>query len=160
MEADPFDEADFFRTIEQSGARVVLIGRRALIAIGIPVLTADYDLWIAADDAERLNRALRKLDMFPNREPAEARKVGRYVIENGERVDVLVAQQVSTVDGEHVRFDDVYARSLAVRMTGGASIRVPVVSDLILTKRFAVRAKDIADIRLLESHAARAREET
>jgi hypothetical protein len=78
MEADSFDEADFFRAIEQSGARA-----------------------------------------------------------------------------EHVRFEDIYSRALVIRVAGGASIRVPTVSDLILTKRFAVRAKDIADIRLLESHAAR-----
>lgn len=158
MDAEEFDEAEFFRAIDQSGARTLLIGRRALIVLGIPVLTADYDLWIAGDDAELLNRALAELDMRPNREPAEARAVGRYVIENGERVDVLIARQVSTVDGVHVRFDDVYARSRVITLANGALIRVPTTDDLILTKRFALRAKDIADIRLLESHAARERE--
>ncbi len=155
MEADEFDEADFFRALAGSGARVLLIGRCALIAIGIPVLTADYELWIPPSDAEKLNDALAALDMHPSREPEEARRVGRYAIENGERVDVLIARQVSTVDGVHVVFDDVYARSLVVTVTGGGTVRVPTTEDLISTKRFAVRAKDIADIRLLEAHAAR-----
>jgi hypothetical protein len=160
MDAEEFDEAAFFRAIEQSGARSLLIGRRALIVLGIPVLTADYDLWIPADDAEKLNRALRPLDMLPNRAPAEARRIGRYVIENGERVDVLVAQQVSTVDGVHVRFEDVYARARTIALGNGSTVRVPCIADLISTKRFAARAKDVADIRLLESLAEREKEST
>ncbi len=155
MEADDFDEADFFRAIGASGARILLIGRRALIAIGIPVLTADYDFWLAIDDMEKLNRALLALDMVPNREPAEARRVGRYVVENGERVDVLIARQVPTQDGTPVKFDDVYARSELVDVAGGASVRVPCVADLILTKQFGARPKDLADIDLLKAFAAR-----
>lgn len=155
MDADAFDEDEFFRAIERSGTRAVVIGRRALILIGIPVLTADYDLWIHGDDAQKLNDALAALDMVPNREPVEARKVGRYVIENGERVDVLVAQQVSTQDGVHVRFADVHARAELVTTNGGAVIRVPAIADLILTKRFGARPKDAADIDLLRAFAAR-----
>lgn len=80
------------------------------------------------------------------------------MIANGERVDVLIAEQVSTVDGVHVVFDLVYERSVLVPVAGDVGVRVPDTADLISTKRFALRAKDIADIRLLESHAARAKE--
>lgn len=149
MDADLFDESEFFRALASSGARVLLIGRRAVIAWGIPVITADYDLWVPADDAPLVNRALDPLDMVPNREPEEARKVGRYVIENGERVDVLVARGVSTVDGEHVRFDDVWSRRVEIEVAPGVSIAVPCIDDLILTKRFGARPKDAEDIRLL-----------
>jgi hypothetical protein len=38
VQADVFDEADFFGAMARSGARVLLIGRRALIAHGLPVL--------------------------------------------------------------------------------------------------------------------------
>jgi len=155
MEGEDFDEGDFFRAIERSGARVLLIGRRALIAIGIPVLTADYDLWIPADDAEKLNGALDALGMIPNRTPTEARKMGRYVIENGEHVDVLIARQVSTQEGVAVLFEEVYARAAPVIVAGRATIRVPCVDDLILTKRFGARARDLADIDLLRAFAAR-----
>lgn len=155
MEGEDFDEGDFFGAIERSGARVLLIGRRALIAIGIPVLTADYDLWIPADDAEKLNGALEALGMIANRTPTEARRVGRYVIENGEHVDVLIARQVSTQDGVPVLFDEVYARAASVTVAGGAIIRVPCVEDLILTKRFGARPRDLADIDLLRAFAAR-----
>ena len=56
MQASQFDEIAFFRAIANSGARALLIGRRALIALGLPVMTADYDYWIAADDALALTR--------------------------------------------------------------------------------------------------------
>ena len=47
-------------------------------------------------------RPRRPFDLVPNRTPDEARAVGRYVLENDERVDLLVARRVSTVAGIHV----------------------------------------------------------
>ena len=79
MEADAFDESAFFAALEASGARVLLIGRRALVALGIPVGTFDYDLWVHIDDIEKLNAALAPFDLHPKRTPAEARSIGRYV---------------------------------------------------------------------------------
>lgn len=38
MQGSDFDEAGFFRSIAKSGSRALLIGRRALVALGIPVL--------------------------------------------------------------------------------------------------------------------------
>ena len=76
------DEGAFFRAIADSGARAVLIGRRALIALGIPVLTADYDFWVHVDDIEAFNAAIEPFGMSPSHAPAEARKRGRYVLEN------------------------------------------------------------------------------
>jgi hypothetical protein len=73
------------------------------------------------------------------------------VLEDDEKVDVLVARHVSTVDGARVSFDDLLARSHRFEVAPGAVLAVPRVSDLILTKRFAHRAKDLEDIRLLES---------
>ena len=39
MQGSEFDEGEFFRAIAASGSRALLIGRRALVALGIPVLT-------------------------------------------------------------------------------------------------------------------------
>jgi hypothetical protein len=71
-----FEEERFFAAIANSGARSLLIGRRAMIALGLPVMTRDYDFWVAADDAEAFNRAVAPLGLAPNRPPDEARKVG------------------------------------------------------------------------------------
>jgi hypothetical protein len=151
VHADAFDEADFFRAIARSGARVLLIGRRALIAHGLPVLTADYDLWIHRDDIARLNGAVADLDLAPNRTPEEARRFGRYVLENSVHVDVLVARSASTKDGIAVSFDDVWARREDMLYQETVTIGVPSIDDLILTKRWSMRDKDLADIHLLET---------
>jgi hypothetical protein len=151
MFGDTFEEADFFRAIARSGARVLLIGRRALIAYGLPVLTADYDLWVHIDDIGRLNSAVEDLDLTPNRTPEEARRVGRYVLENSVHVDVLVARSASTKDGVRVAFDDVWARHEELLYQESMTFAVPSIDDLILTKRLAMRDEDIADIHLLET---------
>jgi hypothetical protein len=145
-----FDEIEFFRAIANSRARALLIGRRALIALGLPVMTSDYDYWIAADDADAFNEAVRPLELRPTLDPAAARQRGRYVIEGDEHVDVLVARGVSTVDGIMVRFDDVWDRRIHLAITDDVSIAIPSLDDLILTKKFGARPRDADDIRWLE----------
>lgn len=151
MHAGIHDEHELFAAIERSGARAILIGRRALVAYGLPVLTADYDLWLHFDDVEALNDALDVLDMAPNRSPQEARRTGRYVIENGDHIDVMVARSKATLDGEEVLFDDVFARSMRLPLGEDVTVCVPALDDLIRTKRWSARDKDIADLRLLEA---------
>jgi hypothetical protein len=151
VKGSEFDEADFFRAIAGSGARALLIGRRALVALGIPVLTADYDFWLHIEDIVAFNTAGEPQGLFPTRTPDEARARGRYVLENDERVDVLVARTVPTVDGVRVSFEDVWSRRQTLEVSPGVALAVPALDDLILTKRFGGRPKDLEDIRLLEA---------
>jgi hypothetical protein len=153
MQSDEFDEEAFVRAL--SSVRALLIGRRALIALGLPVLTADYDVWLHIDDIEALNGQLAPLDLVPNRSPDEARRAGKYVLENGEHVDVFVARAIPTVDGLQVRFDDLWARRQTVPYSPGVAVVMPSVDDLILTKRFGTRRRDIVDIEYLEALKAR-----
>ncbi len=150
MQASDFDESGFFASLHAGGVRAVLIGRKALVVLGLPLLTADYDLWIHADDVERLNDAVARYGLVPSREPDEARRRGRYVLENDERVDVLLARSVTTVDGDAVRFDEVWERRHEVALGDGLAVALPCLDDLIATKRFVARPKDLEDIRLLE----------
>ena len=78
MHGTDFDEIGFFREIHKSGARALLIGRRALILLGLPVLTADYDFWVAIDDIARFNEAGAPFGLAPTRSVDEARRAGRY----------------------------------------------------------------------------------
>ena len=150
MEASDFDESAFFRSIQSSGARALLIGRRALVLLGLPVLTADYDFWIHSDDIARFNEASAASGLHPSRTPEEARRRGRYVLENDEHVDVLVARAIPTVEGHVVEFEALWERRRSLPVAADVTVQVPATSDLILTKRVAPRAKDLADIRLLE----------
>lgn len=127
----------------------LLIGRRALVLLGLPVLTADYDFWIAIDDIAAFNGAAARCDLTPTLPPDVARQRERYVLENDEHVDVVVARAVTTVDGVAVRFDALWDRRVAIPVAAGVEVQVPAVDDLILTKRFGERPKDLQDIRLL-----------
>ncbi len=151
MQGSEFEEAEFFSAITASGARALLIGRRALVALGIPVLTADYDFWLHVDDIAAFNAAVEPQGLVPSRTPEEARGRRRYVLENDERVDVLVARTVPTVDGVRVPFDDVWSRRRGLQVAPGVTLAVPALDDLILTKRFGGRPKDLEDVRLLEA---------
>ncbi len=149
MRRTEFDEIAFFQAIHECGARALLIGRRALVLLGLPVLTADYDFWIAIDDIVTFNGAAGSFDLVPTHDPESARQRGRYALENDERVDVLVARSVTTTEGFNVAFDAVWTRRRAITLGAGIDVQIPAIDDLILTKRFASRPKDLEDIRLL-----------
>src|SRR5688572_29347146 len=151
MDASSFDEAAFFRAIQAGAVRALLIGRRALVLLGLPVLTADYDFWIAIEDIARFNSICEPFGLVPTRSADEARRTGRYVLENDEHVDVLVARSVPTVHGRPVEFESLWTTRRAIDMGGGISVAIPTIENLILTKQIASRPKDLEDIRLLEA---------
>jgi len=151
VEPSAFDESAFFRSIHDSGARALLIGRRTLVLLGLPVLTADYDYWIAIDDIARFNTACAPFHLIPTRTPDEARQAGRYVLENDEHVDVLVARSVTTVDGHLLQFDALWDRHRSIDLESGVLVAIPSLDDLILTKQIQPRPKDLEDIRLLRA---------
>jgi hypothetical protein len=149
---DQYDDADVLGAVMRSGARALIIGRKALVILGLPVLTNDYDLWIHIDDIALLNASLLPLEHYPTKTPDEARATGRYVLENGERIDVLVARHASTKD-ESVRldFDDAWSRRQAIAITSDLTVFLPSIPDLITTKKWSARQKDIGDIQLLQT---------
>jgi hypothetical protein len=146
VHAGEFSDEDFFRTLQASGARALLIGRRAMIALGAPVMTADYDLWLHRDDVEALNAAFDAVAHLPNRSPSEARSTGRYVLENGEHIDVMIAKAATTPSGTTLAFEDAWARRVMLTVLPGVSVALPCIEDLILTKEWGSRPRDLADI--------------
>jgi hypothetical protein len=152
MEAEEFDESAFFDALAAAGVRYMLIGRRAIAALGAPILTADYDLWVHVDDAAKLNGTASAFELFPTHTPDEARARGRYVLEGPEHVDVLLTRSRSTPEGVSLSFDDALARSVSV---GARGPRIPCLADLVTTKRWASRPKDALDIQFLERLLAR-----
>jgi len=150
VQAGEFTDEDFVRTLAASGARALIIGRRALILLGAPVLTADYDLWLHIDDIEKLNEAFARLAHVPNRTPDEARRAGRYVLENGERVDVMIARAKTDAGGHSLAFDDAWTRRQRLEVVPGVVVSVPSIDDLVTTKRWASRPRDLVDIQFLE----------
>jgi hypothetical protein len=151
MDASSFDEFAFFQALAASGVRALLIGRRALVLLGLPVLTADYDFWLAIEDIATFNAVCEPFDLHPTRSPEEARASGRYVIENDEHIDVLVARSVPTLSGDVVTFESLWSERQPIAIDGSTTIWIPNLDGLIATKRIAARPKDLEDIRLLEA---------
>lgn len=151
MKGSEFDEQSFFRAIAASDVRALLIGRRALVALGLPLLTADYDFWLHIDDIAGFNQLAEPFELYPNHPPDDARRRGRYVLENDEHVDVLVARFVPTVDGHPVAFDDLWSRHVTCVVSDGTTVQMPSLDDLILTKQFGNRPRDLEDIRQLRA---------
>ncbi|MBS1818768.1 MAG: hypothetical protein JSU08_12620 [Acidobacteria bacterium] len=150
MRGGSFDETAFFSAISASGARALLIGRRALVLMGLPLLTADYDFWIAVDDIECFNRALEPFDLIPTISPEQARQRGRYVLQNDEHIDVIVARALPLPTGESIVFDHIWTRRQAVSVAPDAVVAIPSLDDLVATKRVGNRPKDVEDIRQLQ----------
>jgi hypothetical protein len=150
MDASDFDEAGFFHAVQESGVRALLIGRRALIALGLPLVTGDYDYWMPSADIERFNAAAEPFALYPNCAPDEARRRGRYVLENDTRVDVLLAQRMSGKDGEVLTFEEAWQRRCLESYDPRTNLIIPDIDDLIRTKRWSLRPKDLPDIQMLE----------
>jgi hypothetical protein len=148
MQPSRFDEVAFFRTLDRSQARALLVGRRALVLLGLPVLTADYDFWLAIDEIESFNALAAAFDLHPTLTPDEARRHGRYVLENDEHIDVLVARSVPTINGPAVHFEELWKDREQVTLED-VHVSIPSLDDLILTKQIRSRPKDLEDIRLL-----------
>lgn len=150
MQGSEFEEVPFFAGIAASGARALLIGRRAMVVLGLPVLTADYDFWLHVDDISRFNAAAAPFGLEPTHTPEQARGRGRYVLQNDEHVDVLVARSVSRAS-VRVEFEGVWARHRTLELAPGVGVAVPGLDDLIALKRLGSRPKDLEDVRLLEA---------
>lgn len=121
-----------------------------MVLLGLPALTADYDFWIAIDDIATFNRTAATYGLNPTHDTEEARRRGRYVLENDEHVDVLVARSVPITGGEPVEFERLWSRRRSIMVADGVRVNIPSLDDLILAKQMAARARDLEDIRLLQ----------
>ena len=137
MEAGDFDEIEFFRAIAHSGVRALLIGRRALVLLGLPVLTADYDFWIDIEHIASFNRAIESSAFVRLERPSRRGVAGRYALENDEHVDVLVARSVPTPDGAMVAFDALWETRRILSLTPDVTVAIPDIGGLIQADRGA-----------------------
>jgi len=155
MEGSDFDELAFFRALQRAtdagSLRALLIGRRALVVLGLHVLTADYDFWIPPTDIEIFNEAAAPFGLVPSRTPAETRRVGRYVLENDEHMDVRTARAIGTAIGTQIVFNEIWGRRQKIEVAADLTVCLLGIDDLIATKQINPRAKDLEDIVLLEA---------
>ncbi len=98
------------------------------------------------DDIEKLNASLGELELFATKEPAEARATGAVPLR--ERRPRRRPGRAIGIDPEGVCLVlvDTWARRQTLDLGDGLSLALPSIDDLITTKRWGSRPKDMIDI--------------
>ena len=145
-------ERALFEALDALGIRYLIVGMGAALIEGAPGTTQDLDLWFGQIDAERLREAARKAGGFyTSGFGLQPPSIGG---EGLDRVDVvLTASGLESFDTE---FSGAREYDL-----DGVRVKVLPLDRVIVSKRAAKRAKDTAQIPMLEAALAaqRARQE-
>jgi hypothetical protein len=143
------DFLDMLASLLEEGARFIVVGAHAMAAHGVPRATGDLDIWIepVRVNVSRVWRALKRFGA-----PVESLGVSKddllspdMVIQIGlppRRIDILTG-----ITG--VEFADAWEKKLLHRV---GSLDIPFLGReaLVANKRATGRAKDIADLEILE----------
>jgi len=149
MDAPPFagDLLEFLRLMTSAEAEFLLIGGYAVGAHGFPRNTGDMDLWVnpTAANAARVESVLRDFGFTVDDATRQSLTTPGKVIRMGyppARIELLTAPT-------GVEFDLCRARSDVID-SGGCSIPVISLQDLLANKRAAGRPRDLIDVAELE----------
>jgi len=151
---EPEKEVSFFKLIRELNRRKIrylIIGRRAVILYGGPVLTADTDLWIHPEDKEQvLSLLVDKLD-FELSETHDTKKPIVSGFSGMKKFDFFFQKSIRNTEGEMIEFEDCYKNSILKKdPKQNITFRVPSVDDLIRLKRIRKpNVKDEQDIEYL-----------
>jgi hypothetical protein len=144
---EPEKEVKFFdliRSFNRQKIRYLIIGRRAVILYGGPVLTADTDLWIHPEDKKRvLSLLLDKLGLETSHSP-DTKKPIVSGFSGLKKFDFFFQKSVRNIEGETIEFEDCYENSIIKKdPTENVNFRIPSIDDLIRLKK--IRKPNIKD---------------
>ena len=146
-----FSFLDLLREFNDQNIRYLIIGRRAIILYGGPVITGDYDLWIDPKDKKRTLALLEdKLD-FELSAPPDTKRPIVTAFSGMRKYDLFFHRSVRNIERETIEFETCFGRSTLFDATAeDASFRVPSIDDLIRLKKIRpANAKDEQDIQYL-----------
>jgi len=151
---EPEKELEFFdliRKFERRNIRFLIIGRRALVLYGAPVLTADHDLWIHPDDKKKALSLLSEELGFELSHPPETRKPIVTGFSGFKKYDLFFQRSVRNLEHETIDFEDCYRNSVVKDDPAeDLRFRIPSIDDLIRLKKIRKpNAKDQQDIEYL-----------
>ncbi len=142
----PPDFKEFLQALNHSAVEYLLVGGYAVAYHGYPRTTADIDIWIRVtpENAQRTLRALRNFGFGGSDASEQMFLITGRVVRMG--VPPLRIEVLTSISG--VDFESCYARRIQATID---TISVNVISkaDLLVNKRAAGRAKDIADVEQL-----------
>lgn len=124
--------------------RYLLIGRRALILYGAPVLTGDNDIWVDSEDKKKTLSLLQEHFAFELSHPIDTKRPIVTGFSGMKKYDLFFHKGTRTIENEKVDFNECYKNSVLVKDTSrDISFRIPSIDDLILLKK--IRPPNVRD---------------
>jgi hypothetical protein len=141
---------DVIRAFNRHGIRHLLIGRRAVILYGGPVLTGDNDIWIHSEDREKTLSLLKSLD-FELSHPVDTKRPIVTAFSGMKKYDLFFHKGIRNLENEAIEFEESYENSTLIEdPSKDISFRVPSIEDLIRLKKIREpNVKDGQDIEYL-----------
>jgi hypothetical protein len=143
------DFLDLLRLLLGAGARFLVVGAHAMAVYGVPRATGDLDLWVDPDpaNAERAWRALLEFgapvrEMGVGQQDLETPGMVLQIGQPPRRIDLLT--QISGLS-----FSEAWPSRVTQQLEG---LAIPFIGrgDLVRNKHATGRAKDLADLEVLE----------
>jgi hypothetical protein len=143
----PEKEVKFFELIRKFNRRKIrymIIGRRAVILYGGPVLTADHDLWIHPSDKRKILFLLLNEFEFELSYPPDTKRPIVSGYSGFKKFDLFFQKSIKNIEGEIIEFEECYKNSILKKdSTEDVSFRIPSIDDLIRLKK--VRKPNVKD---------------
>ena len=151
---EPKKEVKFFdlvREFNRRKIRCLIIGRRAVILYGGPVLTADHDLWIHPEDKKKTLFLLSEELGFELSHPPDTRRPIVTGFSGMKKYDLFFQRSIRNLENETIDFEECYKNSIIKEdPTEDISFRIPSIDDLIRLKKIKKpNIKDEQDIEYL-----------
>lgn len=134
---------DALHKLNDKDVRSLIIGRRAVILYGGPVLTADYDLWINPDDRQTALEIFQDMGCELSH-PPDTKKPIVTGFSGIKKFDLFFHRGIKNIKGITIEFDKCFENSELIEDPAeGIAFRVPSIDDLINMKQ--IREHNIKD---------------
>ncbi len=145
------DFLEVLRALDRSRIRFLIIGRRAVILYGAPVLTADHDLWIHPEDRKACLSLLSEDLGFEISHPPKTRNPVVTAFSGMKKYDLFFHRRIMNADDDRIDFDGCYREATIIEDEADRiRFRIPCIDDLIRLKRIREpNVKDEQDIAYL-----------
>lgn len=143
------DFRDFLAALDAAGTRYLVVGAYAMAVHGVPRATGDLDVWIECNEANGA-RAWAALEAFGA--PAAAMGISREDLSTKDQVIQigLPPRRIDVLTGVTGLVFDAAWESRVVHEVAGLHVPFLGRDSLIANKRATGRARDRADLELLE----------
>ncbi|MBM4340596.1 MAG: hypothetical protein FJ110_13765 [Deltaproteobacteria bacterium] len=150
----PEKEVNFFkllRKLNRQKIRYLIIGRRAVVLYGGPVLTADHDIWFHPEDKEEVLSLLLTQLHFELSHLPDTKSPIVTGFSGTKKYDLFFQKSVKNIENETIEFEECYEHSVLKEDDEvNLLFRIPSIDDLIRLKKVRKpNAKDEQDIEYL-----------